>query len=70
MARSYGLLDLIALFDAVLRRQAESLADCVVRTTASDTATAEYARAAADWQREQMLWLRGCASEFRAALRP
>ena len=68
MAEAYGLDDATTLFDAVLRRQAENLAETLDRTRSADAATARYAHDAATWQREQMAWLRANAAEFRASL--
>jgi hypothetical protein len=68
MAENYGLRDMSGLFDAVLRRQEENLADTVARTRARDASVVEYARAAAAWQRLQMTWLRANAAAFRASL--
>jgi hypothetical protein len=68
MAESYGLNDLGALFDAVLRRQDENLADTLVRTRSHDGSVTRYAHYAAAWQREQIAWLRDHAAEFRASL--
>jgi aminoglycoside phosphotransferase (APT) family kinase protein len=68
MAESYGLQDTSALFDAVLRRQDENLAETLARTRSTDESASRYAHYAAAWQREQMAWLRANAAEFRAAL--
>jgi hypothetical protein len=68
MAESYGLQDVSGLFDAVLRRQEENLAETVARTRAPDASVVRYARAAEAWQRQQMAWLRANAAAFRASL--
>lgn len=68
MADAYGLKDSSLLLDAVLRRQGENLQAAHARSTSSDSATAEYGRASAAWQRGQMAWLREHVPEFRAAV--
>ena len=68
MADAYGLPDTSVLLDAVLRRQEENLADALARSRSADPAVAEYGRASATWQREQMAWLREHTDAFRAAL--
>jgi len=68
MAESYGLAETSRFFDAVLRRQDENWADAVVRSHSPDPAVADYGQASAEWQREQMDWLRIHAAEFRTLL--
>jgi hypothetical protein len=68
MAEAYGLDEPSALFDAVLSRQDENLADTLVRTRSQKESVARYAQQAEAWQREQMAWLRANAAEFRAFL--
>jgi Ser/Thr protein kinase RdoA (MazF antagonist) len=68
MAESYGLDEISTLFDALLRRQKENRSAALSRARSPDAPTAEYGRASAAWQREQMDWLRANATEFRAAL--
>jgi hypothetical protein len=68
MAESYGLQDVSGLFDAVLRRQEDNLAETVARTRAQNASVVQYAHAAAAWQRQQMAWLRANATAFRASL--
>ena len=68
MADAYGLPDPSVLLDAVLVRQRENLAAARTRSRSPDSAVAEYGRASATWQREQMAWLREHADAFRAAL--
>ena len=65
MADAYGLPDTSVLLDAVLE---ENLAAALTRSRSPDPAVAEYGRASATWQREQMAWLREHADTFRAAL--
>jgi Phosphotransferase enzyme family len=47
MAESYGLQDTSGLFDAVLRRQEENLAETLNRTRAQDASVVQYAQDAA-----------------------
>lgn len=68
MAESYGLGETSTLFDAVLDRQEENRADAVIRSGSPNAAVAAYGHASAQWQREQMDWLRAHAAEFRAVL--
>jgi aminoglycoside phosphotransferase (APT) family kinase protein len=68
VADAYGLPDPSVLLDAVLRRQEENRAAALARAQSRDPAVAEYGRASATWQREQMTWLREHADAFRAAL--
>ena len=68
MAQSYGLRVTTTLFDAVLRRQEENRDAALVRAGSPDPVVAEYGRASAAWQREQIEWLRANAGEFRAVL--
>jgi hypothetical protein len=68
MAESYGLPETTTLFDAVVRRQEENRRETLVRAASPDPVVAEYAHAAAAWQREQMDWLRANAAEFRVVL--
>lgn len=67
MGESYGLDDVGVLFDAVLRRQEENLAETLARTRSKEASVAGYAHEAAAWQRVQMGWLRANATEFRAS---
>jgi hypothetical protein len=55
------------LLGAVLRRQQENLQAAVARSQSADRTVAEYGRASAAWQREQMAWLREHEREFRDA---
>jgi aminoglycoside phosphotransferase (APT) family kinase protein len=66
MAESYGLSDTRALVDAVLTRQEENRDAALARSRSADPAVAEYGRVSAEWQGEQMRWLRSHAREFRA----
>lgn len=68
MADAFGLADNSRLLDAVLRRQEENLQAAVLRGRSPAPAVAEYGRASAAWQREQMAWLREHLEEFRAGL--
>ena len=68
MGESYGLGETSTLLAAVLRRQGENLNAALVRAGSRDAAVAEYARASAAWQREQMDWLRANAAEVRVVL--
>jgi Ser/Thr protein kinase RdoA (MazF antagonist) len=68
IADSYGLHATSSLLDAVLHRQEENRNAALARTHSPDPAVAEYARASAAWQHEQMDWLRANATEFRAVL--
>jgi hypothetical protein len=66
MADAYGLGDTHSLLDAVIARQQQNLAAALTRMRSPTPAVAEYARASAAWQREQMAWLRAHQAEFRA----
>jgi aminoglycoside phosphotransferase (APT) family kinase protein len=66
IADAYGLRSPVGVVDAVMWRQQENLAEAVGRTASGDAAVADYARASAAWQREQLAWLREHAGEFRA----
>ena len=68
MAETYGIREPTMVFDAVLRRQEENRNAALARAGSPDRAVAEYARASAAWQREQMDWLRANAGEFRTVL--
>jgi thiamine kinase-like enzyme len=68
MAESYGLNDTSTVIDAVLRRQEESVDAALLRANSPEPDVAEYARASAAWQREQIDWLSANAAEFRSAL--
>ena len=68
MADAYGLGDTRGLLDAVIARQEQNLAAALTRMRSPTPADAEYARASAAWQREQMAWLRAHQAEFRAVV--
>jgi aminoglycoside phosphotransferase (APT) family kinase protein len=68
MADSYGLAETATLLDAVLRRQEENRRAALARAASPDPAVAEYGRASATWQGEQMNWLRANAAGFRDVL--